>query len=72
MPDMVLPFLELHDGNFGTSSWVLCACCTHDSGKPGWFGIWSGEQHWEDRARFKQYHLDCGQALIDIGKARSK
>lgn len=61
--------LEPHDGELGTSSWVLCAQCQHDPIEPGWFAIRAHEMHYVDRLRFRHYHADCGLALANSDQA---
>lgn len=62
--------LTPHDGNLGTSSWVVCDACVRPRVGLGWFAIRAGEPHLIDARTHKSYHRDCAEALVQRGEAR--
>lgn len=59
-----------HSGELGTSAWVLCRTCQHDTSQPGSFAIRAREQHYVDPFTYHHYHEDCAIALVESGDAQ--
>lgn len=55
-----------HNGDFGTSAWVLCEApkCLHEGSGAGWFAIVAGQRCFYDKTKHKFTHRDCGEAML--------
>jgi hypothetical protein len=62
-----MKILDRHDGEFGISSWTVCADCTHRQDQQSWFAIRAGERHYV--SGYQHYHADCAAALVNAGRA---